>query len=138
MRVTIMLADSAQEVAGKLYVLGGGWSITGPQMPPSALVVKIDVPWDQANMAHHWRFELLDEDGEPVRVPDSPETIRVEGDFEVGRPPGLPPGTPIDVPLAINLGPLPLEPGRRYVWQFSIDGLLEEDWSREFLVRAAT
>lgn len=130
-----MLADSAQEVGGKLYVLGGGWSVTGPAVPPSALVAKIDVPWDQANRSHHWRWDLLDEDGEPVRLPETPEGIRVEGDFEVGRPPGLPPGTPIDVPLAINLGPLPLEPGRRYVWHFTVDGEASEDWDREFLVR---
>lgn len=131
----MMLADSAQEVGGKLYVLGGGWSVTGPAVPPSAIVVKIDVPWDQANRAHHWRLDLLDEDGEPIFFEEAPEGIRVEGDFEVGRPAGHPPGTPIDVPLAINFGPLPLEPGRRYVWHLSIDGEINADWDREFLVR---
>ena len=30
MKVTMLLADSAQAIEGKLYILGGGWSITGP------------------------------------------------------------------------------------------------------------
>jgi hypothetical protein len=29
MRVTMMLADAAQVSEGKLYILGGGWSIAG-------------------------------------------------------------------------------------------------------------
>ena len=59
MKVTMMLADSAQAIGGKLYVLGGGWSITGPAPTPSAIVIKIDVPWDQANIKHHAKFELV-------------------------------------------------------------------------------
>ena len=31
MKVTILLADAAQAVEGKLFVLGGGWSVTGPE-----------------------------------------------------------------------------------------------------------
>jgi hypothetical protein len=134
-RVTLMLADSAQEVGGKLYILGGGWSVTGPVVPPSAVAVKIDVPWDEANRAHSWVLRLIDEDGMPVLVDADGGELRVEGTFEVGRPPGVRPGTPIDVPLAVNFGPLPLRPGTRYVWELSIDGRLDEDWNRQFLVR---
>lgn len=132
----MLLADAVQEAGGKLYVLGGGWSITGPNVPPSAMAIKVDVDWNEANQSHHWRLELLTEDGDPVTFGDSPEAFRVEGDFEVGRPPGLPPGTPIDVPIALNFGPLPLPPGHRYVWQLSIDGETDESWSRGFLVRS--
>ena len=69
MRVTMMLADSAQAVAGKLYVLGGGWSITGPEPAPSAIAIKLDVPWDQAEVAHRWTLALVDADGTPVFLP---------------------------------------------------------------------
>jgi hypothetical protein len=31
MKVTMMRADAVQAVAGKLYILGGGWSVTGPE-----------------------------------------------------------------------------------------------------------
>jgi hypothetical protein len=37
--------------------------------------------------------------------------------------------------LYILGGPLPLRPGTRYVWELSIDGLLDEDWNRQFLAR---
>jgi len=91
MRVTIMLADAAQESAGKLYILGGGWSVTGLDIPPSALAMKIDVPWDQANVRHAWVLELVSEDGVPVEIEG--QSVRLEGEFEVGRPPGAAPGS---------------------------------------------
>ena len=134
MRVTMMLADSAQEADGKLFILGGGWSVTGPEIPPSAVAMKIDVPWDQANRPHEWVLELLTEDGQPLEIEG--QALRVEGQFEVGRPPGTAPGSYIDVPVAVNFGPFPLETARRYVWQLSIDGETNDDWSREFFVRA--
>ena len=134
MRVTIMLADAAQESGGKLYILGGGWSVTGPEIPPSALALKIDVPWDQANRRHTWTLALMSEDGEPVEI--NGEAIRIEGEFEVGKPAGAAPGSYIDVPIAVNLGSLPLPRGRRYVWLLAIDGETSTDWDREFFVRS--
>ena len=140
MKVTLLLADAAQAVNGKLYVLGGGWSLTGPEPAPMALAVKIEVPWDRANIKHRWRLELLDEDGAPVEVVATPEggtqPLRIEGEFEAGRPPGLKPGTPLDVALALNLAPLPLPGGGRFVWRLGIDGW-DEDWHVAFSTRAA-
>ena len=96
----MMLADSAQEVGGKLYILGGGWSITGPDPVPMAIALKLEVPWDRTNVQHKLLLELLDEDGEPVMVPGPEEhgevPLQVTGEFEAGRPPGIKPGTPID------------------------------------------
>jgi hypothetical protein len=140
MKVTMMLADAAQAVEGKLYILGGGWSITGPEPAPSAIAVYIQVPWDRTNVQHNFRLELLDSDGQPVTAegPDSSEEpIVIEGGFEVGRPAGLKPGTPIDVPLAVNIAPLPLPAGGRYEWRLSIDGEGSEDWSLPFSTRPA-
>jgi hypothetical protein len=103
--VTMMLADSAQAVGGKLYVLGGGWSITGPDPTPMALAIKIEVPWDATNLKHKLRLELVDSDGQAVPAPGQEEQpLLTEGDFKVGRPLGSKPGTPIDFPFAINLG----------------------------------
>ncbi len=139
MKVTLLLADAAQAVNGKLYVLGGGWSLTGPDPAPMALAVKIEVPWDRANIKHRWRLELLDGDGAPVEVasgPDGPpQPLRIEGEFEAGRPAGLKPGTPLDVALALNLAPLPLPAGGRYVWRLAIEGW-DEDWRVAFSTRA--
>lgn len=135
MRVTMLLADAAQEVGGKLYVLGGGWSVTGPDLPPMALALKIDVPWSEANEPHEFQLVLVDADGHPVRLGDPPADVRAGGRFEVGRPPGLPAGSDIDFAFALNVGPLPL-PAGRFAWQLWVDGETREDWQRPFQVRS--
>jgi hypothetical protein len=139
MRVTMLLADAAQEVHGKLYVLGGGWSVTGPDVPPMALAVKLDVPWSDANAAHEFEIRLVDADGRAVRMVgegDGPE-VQIGGNFEVGRPPDLEEGSDIDFAFTINVGPLPLAAGR-FAWQLWIDGSTREDWQRPFQVRPRT
>jgi hypothetical protein len=136
--VAMLLADSAQAVENKLYVLGGGWSITGPGTP-FAIALHLKVPWDRANMRHELRLELLTSDGEPVALQsetDAPaEPLVILSEFEVGRPPGLTPGTPIDLSLAVQFGPLPLEPGSRYEWRLFIGGETEQDWYLAFSTR---
>jgi hypothetical protein len=133
MKVTMLLADAAQAVGGKLYVLGGGWSMTGPEPTPSAIAIKLEVPWDLANRPHELGLALLDDDGRPVVVGDKP--VQIQGRFEVGRPAGLPAGTPLDAVLALTMGPIPLEGGQRYTWKLSIDGESREDWHVAFMVR---
>jgi hypothetical protein len=138
MMATMLLADAAQAIDNKLYVLGGGWSITGPEATPSALAISLKVPWDEANEAHQLRIELLDSDGRPIMVgaPQGERPLVIESQFEVGRPPGLRPGTPIDLAFAINVGPVPLAPGGRYEWRLSIDGHGEAHWHAAFSTRA--
>lgn len=120
-KIVMLLADSAQAVAGKLYVLGGGWSVTGPTPTPSAIAIKFEVPWEAANRKHTVRIELLDSDGKPVLLPgaESLQPMLIQAELEVGRPPELSPGTPLDSPFAINIGPLPLKPGR-YEWRCTV------------------
>jgi hypothetical protein len=139
MKVTLMLADAAQSVDNKLYILGGGWSVTGPEPMPFAIAMKLEVPWDRTNQRHDWRLRLLDADGRAVTLPTDQGTAPVEisGQFEVGRPPGIPPGTPIDLSLAINSGPMPIPPGGRYVWRLSIDGEDDDAWEVGFTTRPA-
>jgi hypothetical protein len=134
MKVTLLLADAAQAIENKLYILGGGWSITGPEPSPFAIALKIEVPWDQTNMQHEWHIELLTADGQPVTPLGAEEALAIGGQFEVGRPPGLPKGTPIDLALAINSA-IALPPGQRYVWKLSIDGTTHEDWGLAFSIR---
>jgi hypothetical protein len=126
----MMLADAAQVAEGKLYILGGGWSVTSGKLP-SALAIKIEVPWSDANQPHTLGIRLLDSDGNEV-VDLTTET------FEVGRPAGIPTGTAIDHVLAIQMGPLMmLEPGERYVWELSIDDHVADEWRCSFYVRPA-
>jgi hypothetical protein len=140
LHVTMLLADAAQVSENKLNLLGGGWDVTGPQPTPSAIAMIIRVPWDQANTKYHWMLELVDIDGDPVTVETpmgSKETVKVEGDFEVGRPAGVKRGTTLQVPLAINFAPLPVQPGGRYEWRLTIGDESDQDWRLPFNVRPA-
>ena len=133
-RVTMLLADSAQVADGKLYILGGGITAMGPRPQPIGIAIRIEVPWDRANVPHTWRLDLLDEDGHPLTVREKP--LVVHGRFEAGRPAGSKPGTPLSVPLAINFPAVPPTPGKSYTWQLSIDGTTHVDWRQSFHMRA--
>jgi hypothetical protein len=137
-KATMLLADYAVVSDGKLTIIGGGWSQTGPEPASFGIGLLIQVPWDQANTPHAFSVELVDSDGAAVvlETPDEEEQpVAFGGEFEVGRPPGLKPGTPLDFPVAVNSTPLPLEAGR-YEWRLMIDGNSREDWTLPFTVRA--
>jgi hypothetical protein len=137
----MLLADFAQVADGKLTVVGGGWSLSGPDPTPFGIAILVHVPWDQANRRHTIRLELVDADGQPVLMQgaegedERPIVFLDDVEFEVGRPAGIKPGTPLEMPLAVNSTPLPLEPGGRYEWRLSIDGETDEDWHLAFSVR---
>ena len=111
----------------------------GPAPTPTAVAIKVEVPWTETNRKHNLKVELLDSDFHSVSVPtptgNSP--VVIGGEFEVGRPPGLIPGSPLDVPFAFNIGPIPLEPGKRYIWKLSIDGDNKPEWEAAFSTRPA-
>jgi hypothetical protein len=137
MKATLLLADYAVVSDGKLTIVGGGWSQTGPEPAAFGIALLIQVPWDQANTPHAFSVELLDADGTPVVVEgeDADQAVAFGGEFEVGRPPGIKPGTPLDFPVAVNSTALPLEAGR-YEWRLTIDGASREDWTLPFTVRS--
>lgn len=138
MRLTALLCDAAQVAEGKLYLVGGGWSLIGPAPAPSAIAVLLEVPWTDANRRIPFSVELHDQDGPAVTQPTpdgQQQPVRVEAQFEVGRPAGLAEGTPLVVPLAITIPPLALQPGRRFSWEFTIDGQHREDWHLAFATR---
>lgn len=141
MRVDILLADAAQTDGqhGKAHILGAGWSVSLAAPSPMAVVVFLEVGWEESNREFRWQLELLNQDGRRVELPGpaGPQQFVVEGTLEAGRPPGIPEGTPIALPpLSINVGPLPLEAGR-YEWRVSIaeprgEMRSEETWHRAF------
>ena len=133
-KVTMLLCDAAEAVGGKLYILGGGWSMASPASTRSAIAIYIQVPWDQTNYSHHFRLELLDADAQPVLTPEG-QPVFVEGNFEVGRPAGLKPGVPIDVPLALNVGQMQLPPDNRFEWRLTLDGESNDAWRLPFGTR---
>lgn len=134
----MILCDAAQSAPdGKLHILGAGWSQTGSPTAPMALAVMVKVPWDRANQKIKMAFSLLDADGSPVVLPTplGPKTLGSEAEMEVGRPAGLPHGSSIDASFALNVGSLPLQPGR-YEWRLLIGG--DDKVQAPFTVRAGT
>jgi hypothetical protein len=118
--VTLLLCDAAQVAGGKLFVLGGGWNTlvtTSDDALSMALAILVVVPWHETNQRHRLRSDLLTEDGAPVGG-DAP--VFVDGEFEMGRPPGTKPGTSLNVPFAVNVSTV--LPAGGYRWQVSIDG----------------
>jgi hypothetical protein len=98
----LMLADSAQAVDGKLFILGGAWNMLRfPEFPASLMVgiaVAIDVDWNETNRRHHLDIHFEDADGNEMEP-------RIGADFEAGRPPGAIAGAELRIVLAVN-GPV--------------------------------
>lgn len=138
-KASLMLADHAQVVDGKFFISGGGWSITGPQPMPFALIADIKVPWHSIGRSHKLRLELLDGDGQPVMVetPESGEQpLFVEGEFHVAPIPGIKAGSELTFPFAANIGPQPaITPGGVYEWRLHIDGKTRDEWRVTFATR---
>jgi hypothetical protein len=95
----LILADAAQVVDGKLYLLGGGWDRLQVAALPAGhmlgVAVGVLVPWTEANSGRTLTLTIADEDGGLVLPP---VTVRVE----VGRPAWLPAGAEQRVVLAFN------------------------------------
>lgn len=114
----IILADAAEVLNNKLYLLGGGWeriTVAGP-VPTAhsmAIAMAISVPWNETNQLHNIEVELADQDGAQL--------LKVEGQVEVGRPPGIPLGQAQRVQMAISVG-LRIEKLGRHVVVARIEG----------------
>lgn len=132
----MLLADGAEAVGGKLYMLGAGWArLLVPQLPgkpqaPFAVTLGITVPYHLTNRRFNLTMQLSDLDGGSVGEPFSVE-------FEQGRPPGLRPGASQSILLAINTHPEFPEPGR-YSFVASIDGEKKRETSFEVVAQAPT
>lgn len=134
----MMLCDHAQVAGGKLFISGGGWSVTTTPTQNSAVALLIRVPWGEANRKIKFALQLFDTDGAPVTQPGpsgAPVAVAAEGELEVGRPPGLAEGTSLDVPFALNIPPLLLQPNQRFVWVLKLGEESHEDWRLPFQTR---
>lgn len=118
-----MIADSAQAVGGKLYVLGGGVSNMLAPPAPIALCGTIVIPWDETNNPHTMTVLMENANGEPVMVstPLGEQPFKIEAMFEGGRPPGAAKGTSFTAPIAMNFVRPPAPVGR-YVFRILSDG----------------
>jgi hypothetical protein len=117
MEVTMLLCDFAEAIQGKLYIAGGGWTKLKAGFPlDCAVAISVAVPWNQTNQRHQMTVELLTEDGAENDPP-----AKIDGEFEVGRPPGSTPGEPIGNTMAFRFRGVEL-PAGGYRFSFKIDG----------------
>ena len=95
----LILADSAEVVNNKLYLLGGGWdSITVnsafPVVHPCAVATAFSVPWNETNQPRNVEIEIVTEDGE--------SRAKIDAKVETGRPAALPRGQSQRVQFAVR------------------------------------
>jgi hypothetical protein len=114
----LVLADYAEAVNGKLYLMGGAWDRIGvrdaSQPMRFGVALAILVPWTATNQNHTLRLTLEDADG-------SERGMLVESTFVTGRPPELSPGSTQRVLLAVN-SLMPPPPPAEYALVAAING----------------
>jgi hypothetical protein len=114
----LLVADRAEAVNGKLYLLGGAWDrITLSQFPGSAnfdVALGVLVGYTETNERHEFHLTLEDDDNQVILGP-------VTGQFELGRPPGLKPAQAQRFMVAVR-GPFPIPRAGCYHWVLLLDG----------------
>lgn len=94
----LILADRAEAVNGKLYMMGGGWDRTLVddinQPVVFSFAVGILVPWNATNHTHSLEIKIENLDGTPT-------DFRLQAQFNQGRQPWLTLGETQRVMLAI-------------------------------------
>lgn len=114
----LILADSAQVVDNKLYLLGGGWdSIAAPNGFPiqhqMAIALSVLVPWAETTQKRAFEVEILNEQGA--------SQVKVNGELEVPGNPGVMPGEIRRSQIALAIS-LKLEKQGKYSVNAHVDG----------------
>ena len=95
----LLLADRAEVLNGKLYMMGGAWDrrqVSNIESPVSlTIVIGVLVPWNLTNEQHRLNIRVEDEDG-AVLQPD------VEVTVNVGRPANATQGQSFRTTAVIN------------------------------------
>jgi hypothetical protein len=114
----LILADRAEAVNGKLYMVGGGFDRVGvPTFPANAnfdVALGVLVDYNETNEPHRFELRLENVDNDVVLGP-------IGGQVEVGRPPGMKPGQSQRVMLVIR-GPFPIKTPGEFLWVAVLDG----------------
>jgi hypothetical protein len=101
----LILADAAQVVGNKLYLMGGGWDKLTVNTPfpvdqRCALAFALRVTWNETNQKHAFEIEILSEDA----ATEQPRSLmKAGGQFELGRPPGISPGQDQRFQMALDM-----------------------------------
>jgi hypothetical protein len=118
----LILADRAEAMNGKLYMVGGGFD----RVRSSNLQFGVDidvafgilVDYNETNERHSFDLTLENADNRAIVGP-------IHGEFEVGRPAGMLPGQQQRISYVVR-GPFPIpEPGS-YQWVVALDDVREK------------
>lgn len=95
----MIIADYADIVNGKLYLMGGGWDTFYAKEAPSqvrlSIAVGVLVGWEETNQPLVVNLFVEDDDGKQM--------AKIEGKMQVGRPAGLAPGSRQLSQMAANI-----------------------------------
>ncbi len=95
-----LLADAAQAVGGKVFVLGGGWNLFRSASYPApvqlAIAIGLGFMSNEVGIKYPLNVVIADEAGVPI-VPE------MKGQVETGQPAPDVPKTASKIPVAINI-----------------------------------
>jgi len=79
----LVLADAAEVVGNKLYLMGGGWdrlTVTAnfPVAQHFGIAISVLVPWEETEKVHDFVMD--------VQSPQGKLLASIEAEFEVGKP----------------------------------------------------
>lgn len=114
----LIVADRAEAVNGKLYLMGGGWDRLGlTAFPGNAdfdVAVGILVGYNETNEPHKLEVTLETDDNNVVLGP-------IGAQFEMGKPPGMKKGQAQRFQMVLR-GPFTLPAPGAYHWVVMLDG----------------
>lgn len=114
----LILADRAEAINGKLYMVGGGFDRVAVAEVPGTVVYDVAlgfmVGYAETNEAHEFSLAMEDADGNIALGP-------ISGRVEVGRPPGMIAGQEQRVIIVIR-GPFPVAAEGTFLWVPTLDG----------------
>lgn len=94
-----VLADYAELVAGKLYLMGGGWDTSNvPEVPAGvrcAVALGVRMAWEDIGTRVPVVITVEDDDGQ--------EFVKLAAEMSAGQVPNLPPGSSQLAQLAANM-----------------------------------
>ena len=114
----LILADKAEAIGGKLYLMGGGFDRVGMTALPGParfdVAMGLLVGYNETNLKHGFELRCEDPDGNLVFP-------AVQGTFEVGRPAGMTAGSEQRA-LMVFGGPFTFQATGDYCWVVALDG----------------
>jgi len=120
----LFLAEAAESANGKIFIHGGGvdrHNVLADAKPPIQLKADIALgiltDWNETNRTHLLAVTIYTEDSKSV--------WKMEGQFEVGRPPGAKPGQQFRQLIAVK-GPIPLPDRGAFKMVLELDGKEQE------------